>query len=307
MQQEKILVESGTNELELLVFLLENQTYALNVAKVQTIFEFDSQTITKIPQSHSAIMGVFSYDDHATSIIDLRSFLHMPAAQHRSQTIIVTEFNNRRSGFCVDSVEGIHRINWKEFIPIGKMLGHYDGSVIGFVDIDGTHVMVLDMENILAEIFPSITFDTIERDTLEKAESMKRREVQIFFAEDSRLIRETVAEILKMAGYEQIRLFENGQQAYDILSGITSDEGPEGPNLPRVLISDIEMPQMDGLTLCRKARVDLGLKEMAVIIFSSLINEQMVDKCMRVGATDTVAKPDSNRLLALLDGVCGIS
>ncbi len=308
MQSHEILLESGTNELELLAFLLGDQPFGVNVAKVQSIVQYDSSKVTEIPESPSSMLGMLLYRDKTIPLIDLSKSLGLDTRVSSSkQIVIVTEFNNILSGYKVDGVNRIHRISWDDFIPMGIFLSKSAASIIGSVQIEDNDVLVIDMEYILSKIVPSLSFEEVTTETLEMSGKMKRENVRIYFAEDSFTIRNNVTRVLQKTGYINIQAFKNGQDAYETLAKIWDQAKPidqKSIDLPHVVISDIEMPKMDGLTLCKKTKVDLGLDQIPFIMFSSLINEQMTAKCESVGADMYVAKPEMNKLIAMLDKTC---
>ena len=167
--------------------------------------------------------------------------------------------------------------------------------------------MVVDLEYILSVISPSLAIGDIKEETANLSSQSSREEVNVFFAEDSKTIRSNVIRILNKAGYKNVRSFENGQEALNVLEKIRdqvdTNESDASP-LPNVLISDIEMPQMDGLSLCRKIKSDSKLDQITVIMFSSLINKQMLFRCNSVGADDSITKPEMDKLVAMLDKYC---
>lgn len=150
------------------------------------------------------------------------------------------------------------------------------------------------MERIIADMFPDQGIEEVEAETVQKAEALSREYVRIFFAEDSKTIRETVVRALKKIGYKNIQAFENGKKAYEALRSISNQlkiGDPDQIEIPHILLTDIEMPQMDGLTPRHKTKKEMGLKQVLVIMFSGLINEQMILKCEDVGADGYVTKP----------------
>ena len=308
MATQEILLESGTNELELLTFVLGNQSFGLNVLKVQSIQQYDSSTLTKIPMAHHALLGMILYRERTIPLIDLSSALDLDKHEtNKDQIVIVTEFNNVINGFLADDVNRIHRLNWEDFIPLHKAIGSSGKSITGSIQVEDSDIMVVDLEYILSVISPSLAIGDINEETANLSSKKSREEVNVFFAEDSKTIRSNVARILDKAGYRNIRSFENGQQAYDALIEIrdqTNTNESEAIQLPNVLISDIEMPQMDGLSLCKKIKSDNKLEQITVIMFSSLINKQMLFRCKSVGADDSITKPEMNQLVAMLDRLC---
>jgi len=299
MGNDDILLESGTNEVELLTFNIDHQAFGINVAKVQSILMYEGIVLSEIPHVHPAMLGMMIYRERTIPLIELSKILDMtPAVSEEKQKIIVTEFNQAVNAFKVDHVNRIFRVNWRDFVPIGNILEYNSTAVIGTVNIDGNDVMILDMESMLEEIFPSLVIEEITNETLEKSETRKRENVHIIFAEDSRSIRNNVIRLLKEAGYSKVDPFESGFPAYEALLSL-ADKG--AAYLPDVVVSDIEMPQMDGLTFCRKIKENADLKNIKVVMFSSLINAQMIEKCKSVNADSYVAKPQTNRLVEILD------
>ena len=309
MASQEILLESGTNELEFLTFVLGNQSFGLNVLKVQSIQQYDSSTLTKIPMAHHAMLGMILYRDKTIPLIDLHAALDLENENEAKDKwiVIVTEFNNVVNGFLVNDVNRIYRLNWENFIPLDRAVGSSAKSITGSIRIDDADIMVVDLEYILSVISPKLAIGEINEETANLSSQKSREEVNVFFAEDSKTIRSNVIRILDKAGYKNLRSFEDGQQAFDALVELrdqTDINESDAERLPHVLISDIEMPQMDGLSLCKKIKLDSKLEKIVVIMFSSLINEQMLFRCKSVGADDSITKPEMNKLVAMLDRLC---
>ncbi len=309
MAKQEILLESGTNELELLTFVLGNQSFGLNVLKVQSIQRFDPSSLTKIPRAHHALLGMILYRDKTIPLIDLSAALELEEKHEteENQIVIVTEFNSVVNGFLVDSVNRINRLNWENFIPLDRSLGRTGKSITGSIQIEDADIMVIDLEYILSVISPSLAIGDIKEETAKLSSQESREEVNVFFAEDSSTIRTNVVRILEKSGYKNVRSFEDGQQAFDALVELRDQADTnrlDGMQLPHVLISDIEMPQMDGLSLCKKIKEDSKLEQIVVIMFSSLINNQMIDRCRVVGADDYISKPEMDKLVIILDKLC---
>jgi two-component system chemotaxis response regulator CheV len=309
MATQEILLESGTNELEILTFVLGNQSFGMNVLKVQSIQQYDSSTLTKIPRSHHAMLGMILYRDKTIPLIDLHAALDLENEHEAKENkiVIVTEFNNVVNGFLVNDVNRIYRLNWENFIPLDRAIGSTGKSITGSIRIDDAEIMVVDLEYILSIISPGLAIGDINDATSNLSCHKLRENVRVFFAEDSRTIRNNVIRILDKAGYKNVRDFEDGQQAFDALVELRDQvdtDGSDAALLPDLLISDIEMPQMDGLSLCKKIKSDSKLQQIPVIMFSSLINNQMLSKCRSVGADDSITKPEMNKLVTMLDRLC---
>jgi len=311
MEKQEILLESGTNEMELLEFLIGRQSFGVNVAKVQAIVCYDSSTVTKVATSPPAMVGMMLHRGHTIPLIDLAHALDMKSGTEQEsndqQIVIVTEFNNTVNSFLVDGVNRIHRLCWDSFVPISNIISNCSASVVGSVNIDDTEVMVVDLEHILSEIFPRMAVGGLTNKAGDAAKKGKRQDIRIFLAEDSKTIRDNITRILSEAGYNNIQAFENGQNAYDMLvklrdQGKAEETGNDG--LPTLTITDIEMPQLDGLTLCKRIKNDPALNKIPVIMFSSLINDKMILKCKEVGADNYITKPDMNKLVSMIDEMC---
>ena len=210
-------------------------------------------------------------------------------------------------GSKFDGVKQINRLSWDAFIPVGDFLGGSSASIIGSVNLDEKEVLVIDLEHILAEIIPSMAIEEATDKILGIEDRQSRENMRIMFAEDSTTIRNSLVRILRDSGFSNVKAFANGKDAYDALSVIndkSESKGPRPDDLPHVIVSDIEMPKMDGLTFCKKIKGDTGLSQIPFIIFSSLINEQMVLKCKSVGADSYITKPETNKLVSMLDDIC---
>ena len=302
MNQKRIFLESGTNEMELLTVCVGEQVFGMNVAKVQSIEKFDPNLVTSLPAAPREILGTLLYRNKTIPLIDLSTVLEKPPETDASQSIVVvTEFNGKVNGFKVSRVRDIRRMSWSQFVPLNEMLKKYS-CVTGSVNIDGTEVMVLDLEHILSTLFPDQMLEKASESVIEKQKSLSRDQIKILFAEDSLIIRRGVANVLEKAGYMDIEQFEDGQSALEHIQN--QDLATISKSEKTVLITDIEMPRMDGLTLCRNIKSDQKLSALPVIIFSSLINQQMIQRCEKVGADGYVTKPQTNRLLEILDDLC---
>ena len=302
MAKNEILLETGTNEMELLTVDVDGQLFGINVAKVQAIQQFDRQLLTGLPTAPPGVMGMYLYRETTIPLIDLAAILGkgQPEGLDR-EIVVITEFNNFVSSFKAHGVRNISRLSWEEFVPLSSMLGS-NAYVTGTVNLEQTEIMVLDLEHILAMLFPDMIIEPLSEDSLQKKEGFKREDLQIVFAEDSSTIRKGVVSVLHKAGFQNVTEFENGLEAHEYLTQTQgSDQKADGSV---VLITDIEMPRMDGLTLCKKIKQSDPLEQLPVIIFSSLINEQMIDKCKGVGADHYVTKPEVNKLMHYLDELC---
>jgi two-component system chemotaxis response regulator CheV len=301
MSEQGILLESGTNEMELLAVIIEGQVFGINVAKVKSIQQYDPTLVSELPDSPPGIIGIYQNRGESIPFLNFKEILKKPVDESNSkdrEIVVFTEFNNSTNCFKVDAVRRIYRLTWSQFTPINKMLAN-SSSVVGSVRIEDEEILVLDLEQMLSELFPEQIIEEVREEVAEKRGEVKRDGIQILFAEDSMLVRKTMLKALTTAGYIHIKEFENGQLCLDYITA--NKENLVGGDMPTLLISDIEMPMMDGLTLCNNVKNTLNLKAIHVVMFSSLINEQMIMKCRSVGADQYVTKPESNKLISMLD------
>jgi two-component system, chemotaxis family, chemotaxis protein CheV len=298
-----ILLESGTNEMELLTVLVGDQPFGMNVAKVKSIQQYKPELVTMLPEAMPGVAGMFLYRNKTIPLLDLAKILEIELKNDfEREIVVVTEFNNAINCFKVQGVKRIYRLSWKDFSPFDSTF-ESNAYCTGSIHVEGSEILVLDLEHILSEIFPELIIEDVRSEALKKKDSISRKKLEILFAEDSPTMRRGVILALKKAGFENIADFVNGEQALAyIMERYKTETRHSLENV--VLISDIEMPRMDGLTLCRSIKQDPDLNAIHVIMFSSLINPQMVAKCEKVNADRYLTKPETNQLIQILDGRC---
>lgn len=293
----KILMVSGTNELEVLEFNVNGNSYGINVAKIKEIIPY--QPVTPVPNAHPSIEGLFMPRDVMITAIDLRNCLQFGASE-AGGLFIITNFNNLDIAFHVDSVVGIHRVSWSEIVKPNATVSSADESIsTGIVKINEKLVIILDFEKILSDINPDTGLRIEEIDGIEK--NSKRGEKPILIAEDSILLNRMIVESLKKAGYYQLIHTSNGQEAYDLLMELKA-KGTLKTNV-QCVITDIEMPLMDGHRLTKLIKDDDELRDIPVVIFSSLVNDEMRRKGEALGADAQLSKPEIGNLVHLIDGL----
>ena len=302
-----ILLEAGTNEVELIEFLIDGRPFSVNVLKLQEVVQFDASQVTPMPGQHANLLGSFLLRGSALPLIDLDQHLHGPRSRpiaERARVVLVTRLNGVRCAFAVQGVHRIHRVSWKAMTPLSPCLVSSRSFLTASVHIDNRDMMVVDLEAVIAEIMPQTRLDNElppERQAPPPAQAGRTRrergDLRVLMAEDSRLIRHEIVHVFQQAGYTQLTACADGQEAYDNLVAAKQAGGP----MPDLILSDIEMPRLDGLTLCRRVRQELGLTEVPVILFSSLIDEQMIGRCRSVGATNWVTKPRIADVIGMAD------
>ncbi len=293
-----ILLESGTNELEILEFMVGENYYGINVAKVKEIMTY--QTLTPIPNGHPNVEGAFSTRGDTISIINLaRCFGVKERTDPEHDMFLITNFNDLNSGFHVHGVVGIHRVNWSQIIKPDSMVSNGSSSVItGIINIDGKLVILIDFEKIVADISPEVGIKLSEIDRLGKREHCA---APILYAEDSQLLSTLIYDGLTKAGYTNLMPTNNGLELWNILQHY-KEQGTLKQNVACV-VTDIEMPQMDGHRLLKLIKNDPELKEIPVIVFSSLINEDMRKKGESLGADAQLSKNEIGEFIKKLDEI----
>lgn len=289
-----ILLESGTNELEILEFTLGTSHYGINVAKIREILTY--QEVTPVPNTHPSVEGIFMPRDTMITVINLKNSLGMEQSDEKG-LFIITNFNKLNIAFHVDQVIGIHRVSWKEIIKPDSTLNGMDKSVsTGVIKMNDKLVVILDFESIVSDISPETGLRTADIDGIGERE---RSESTILIAEDSPLLSKLITDCLRKAGYEKLIITSNGQEAWDKLSELKR----EGNALDKVqcIITDIEMPLMDGHRLTKLVKADEVLQKIPLIIFSSLVNEEMRRKGESLGADAQLTKPEIGSLVDAID------
>ncbi len=290
----KILLENGTNELEILEFVLGNNSYGINVAKIREIIPY--QAVTPVPNSHPSIEGIFMPRETMITAISLKNALQMGDSE-QSGLFIITNFNKLDVAFHVDRVVGIHRVSWSEIIkPDATINNDNDGVATGIVKFGDRLVIILDFERIVTDISPETGLKIAEIDFLSERE---RKSIPILIAEDSHLLNKLIMDSLLKAGYVNIKSTENGLEAWNYINQCL-EEGTIKEKV-RCLITDIEMPQMDGHRLTKLVKSDDRLSHIPVVIFSSLVNEEMRVKGQALGADAQLSKPEIGNLVKELD------
>ena len=290
-----ILLETGTNEFEIVEFSIGEVNYGINVAKVREVIT--KTPVTKMPQAHPYIDGLFTLRGRAIPLVNLPRCLNVHSNEE-PKNIIVTEINNYNIGFLVDNVSRIHRISWKDMEPAPEVGDQ--SRVVGIIKMKEKIVLLLDFETIIAEINPEINAKLTTIEDAAVSVKAKRADKHVVVAEDSPMLRELLVTTLEESGYHYIKDFSNGQDAWEYVHKLSEKEGPI-ENLVAIVVTDIEMPKMDGHRLLKLIREEDRLHEVPVVLFSSLISEEMRHKGEELGASGQISKPEINQLIGLLD------
>ena len=256
--------------------------------------------VTPVPNSHPSVEGIFMPRDTMITVIDLKKCLGLPETDEKG-LFIITNFNKLNVAFHVDEVIGIHRVSWENIIKPDSTIQGRDGSTAtGVIKMNDKLVVILDFESIVSSISPETGLRVNDIDNME---SRDRSDSTILIAEDSALLSKLITDCLKKAGYVKLIVTENGQEAWDKICELKA-AGDITEKL-NCIITDIEMPLMDGHRLTKLVKNDAALKEIPVIIFSSLVNEEMRIKGEQLGADAQLTKPEIGQLVDAIDKLIG--
>lgn len=294
--ETNILMESGTNEVEILEFMVGDNHYGINVAKIKEIVIY--QKVTPVPAAKPEVEGIFMPRDTMITVIDLAKVLGLsPSDNINTDMFIITNFNKLNVAFHVHKVIGINRVSWADIITPDSTISSADaGIATGIVKINSELIVILDFERIVSDISPETGLKVSEVD---KFSNRERNNSPIVIAEDSPLLIRLISDSLHKAGYTNLTLCKNGQEAWDALCHYKAVGDID--RYVACVITDLEMPLMDGHRLTKLIKSDDMLKHIPVIIFSSLINEQMKIKGEGLGADSQLSKPEIGLLVSEID------
>ena len=295
VQNSGILLESGTNEIEIMEFTIDGSLYGINVAKVREIIM--SAPVKIMPHAHQAVEGIFKPRDVVITVVDLPGYLGVDKEKGTKDLFIITNFNKMFIAFRVHTVVGISRISWTDIHKPDKTVsGGSEGVATGIAQCGDDLVTILDFERIVAEIAPETT---IQMEEIDQMGPRSRSDEPIWIAEDSILLSRMIEDCLRKAGYINLRMFPNGRELWEALNALPS----EGKLFQQValIITDIEMPQMDGHRLTKLVKSSPRFQPIPLIIFSSLISEEMRIKGRQLGADEQMSKPEIGHLVDVMD------
>lgn len=295
--QTKILLESGTNELEIMEFAVGGELFGINIAKIREIMR--AQETKRMPNSHNFVEGIFKQRGEVITVIDLAKCLNIERTENKSHDIfILTHFNKLNFAFRVESVVGIDRVSWEDIKKPDKVIYSGEDSVAtAIAEYKDRLITILDFEKIIADISPetSITLDRLD-ELGDRVESQKK----ILVAEDSMMLSNLIIGFLHKSGYKNTVKFNNGKEAWNYLTE-AKESGLPISNYVSCIVSDIEMPLMDGHRLTKLIKTDDELKHIPVILFSSLISDELRIKGQEVGADEQITKPEIVELVSIID------
>ena len=276
--ETNILLESGTNELEIVEFRLNSvnsqglatvQSFGINVAKVREIVRMPQ--ITKLPNLPPSVLGLFTLRNKLIPALDLNNYLFRQPNNAENRKMIIAEFNKMACGFIVNDVHRIHRISWAQIEAPDTLneLNSSDSTVVGIIKFEDRNVLMIDIEKIIADIDPNSAIDGVI-----EIPTVVGKPIAVT-AEDSATIRKMITDKLNLAGFEIVS-FNDGEAAWNYLNELskTCKNINELHNKVNVIITDIEMPKMDGLEFIKSVRTEDKFKNLPVIALTSLDDEE---------------------------------
>lgn len=292
-----ILLEAGTNEVEILVFCVGEQRYGVNVAKVREVLGIEA--VTALPESHPAVDGMVRIRSDVVMLVNLHRFLEGPSedsVRDDKGWMLLLEFNQQMLAFRVDQIDRIVRASWKQSSPMPEIMG-LNAPVTSVVMLGDELLPMLDFESIGASI--GLHGNDTKAADYDGAAPPAGLATPIIYAEDSRMISQMVYDALTDAGFSNVRGFSDGHDAWEYLASLIA-EGQTADDIRKsvgCLVTDVEMPRIDGLTLTRRIRQQEQFRDLPIIVFSSLVSKDNQKKGNQVGATAQVAKPKYDLLI----------
>ena len=294
VQTEASISLVGTNKMEILLFSLgSSEKFGINVFKVKEVCP--AGKITRTPNMPAGVDGIVLFQGHVIPVLNLASFMGM-RSQQKHRTMMVTEFNNHTLGFLVQGIDRVIRVDWDKVRATEGMLSDNGARITAITELDdGSLVSILDVEQILADAFGESTIGNIA-----KVES--ERDLCIFFADDSAVARRKIAQVLDKMAVRYVQA-ANGNKAWDRLKNMADKAQSAGIKLRdqiQVIMTDAEMPEMDGYVLTQRIKSDRRFEGIPVVMHTSLSSDANREMARRVGVDYYVPKFDSMVLSSTL-------
>jgi two-component system, chemotaxis family, chemotaxis protein CheV len=310
INQNKILLESGTNELEVITFELRwydqstgdiNQTVCgINAAKVTELIAMPEEII-EVPESPDCVLGMFLLRDRTIPLIDLCLWFDYQQEEVDKTdlwVVIVAEINKKPFGFVTHGVDKVYRVSWNQMHTPPDMIASCE-SLTSLCMVENIMIQMVDFERIAAAIDPSMVLKSNREHSAEQRVKGQLKK-SVFIADDSRVILKQVKLTLENAKFNVVA-HTDGQACWERLLSL-KEQGLVDEKVLAV-ITDIEMPRMDGHHLCMRIKEDAAFKKLPVILFSSMINAVLRRKGDSVGADDQITKPELDQLIDRLRSV----
>jgi len=304
-----ILLDAGTNEVEILVFQVAEADYGVNVAKVREVTPIGR--VTRIYDTHESIDGVVGIRDNVVPLVNLESYLDRqpsdPKAWDDADNLLLLEFNDQLIAFRVQTVKRIFRISWSDTCPVPAM-GNLGVPIVSIASIEEQLVPLLDFELIAATVGhiadASEPVESADASPIGTETPTRHHDRLIVVADDSRTIGNMICDSLSDAGYTNVQWFTDGELAWQFLNE-TSANVRDGKLAQAVaaVVSDIEMPRMDGFHLTKRIRQSSTLGQIPVVLFSSIVSTDNEKKGRQAGATAQLPKSRLSQLPSLLSEI----
>ena len=297
---------AGANKMELLMFHLgTDETYGINVFKIREVMKLPS--VTKIPDSDPRILGLVHLRGENIPVVDLKQCLGLGPLEREGAKLVITEFNTLKQGFLVEGVDRIVRISWERIqVPPPMLRVKGQGAVNAVTKLeDGRLVLILDLEKIL--------FDITERPDAEIYAGVEGSSLtqgkHVLVVDDSTVARKQITKTLERLGmtYEEVSTGKEALQRVRALADRAQELGKEFPQMVQLILTDIEMPEMDGFTFTKLVRADPRTGSIPILMHSSLSGNCNIEKGKSVGVTDYVTKFDAGHLQEVILKVFGSS
>ena len=301
--QKLALTEVGTNEVEIMVFYLDLRDgeevyrayYGVNVAKVLKIMRLPEQIMRPPECAHPSVWGAFLFKDRdrVVPLVGLAKYLEQDRIPGDTQKIIVTEFNQVMTAFLVSGITRIYRLSWADVLKPDRLINEYSKNAFtGVIKLEGKVVFILDLEKIVIELNPQAASAFFGIETSVKSD----RRVNVLHVDDQMIVRRMVKKALERDENFSVASADSGAEALEYLKSKLAEAGEQGLNLRDlvdVVISDVEMPVMDGYTLCKSIKDNPALAHIPVYLFSSLITDETLHKGASVNADGQFPKPQT--------------
>ncbi len=304
-----ILLESGTNELELIEIYIDEVGgyrgyYGVNVAKVLEIISLPPG-IAKPPNAAPFVTGVFNHRGKVIILVDMALWLGKNRLEGANPIVIITEFNKVTSAFLVSGITRIHRSSWANIKPVDPFMQNYCDAITGLIHLEDRTVLMLDLERAIGEIDPRLAVPQLQpgeekTPDSEAASAGLRYPMRILHADDSGMIRKATRKFLEEDNEFIVTSKADGKEAWEYLLELKAkaiEKNRPITDFIDIILSDIEMPQMDGYHFCQKVKSDPDLKSLPFILFSSLITDKLRHKGESVHADAQLSKPNPDELV----------
>ncbi len=295
--EKEILLESGTNEVEVLEFRLGSYRFGINVAKVREILPY--QKLTELPNSHPSVVGCFNLRDKVVPCVSLHRHLKEEQSSAIEFTkIILTEFNQHQTAFVVDDVYRIHRISWEKILAAPRMVTNVNSPVTAVTILNGNMITMLDFEMIGDQVANQV----VSQNVIANPNEVPRDELRILLADDSISVRQAVEQTLHRNGYTNIKYFENGARVWEWIAQ-EFDRTKDASKVCVMLVSDVEMPEMDGFHLTKRIKEHPQLQKIPVLLYSSILTPENLKKGKSVKADAQITKPELEMVVKMADNL----